>query len=553
MTAILKRAKNVLTIGFALTLTIFSHNTLGAKRTHEPTITHRPESHQSQLRPEGIHFLSILERLVNGQELPDQLRYEILNWSLNRAPILQTLSPAEAASLKIAVDELFKSKLSVENIETFLSEFHFFNLHQIYQNLNGQGHLYDILAEKESALYRSGLTSSDRDIIREYLKTRSFDVDQIRELSISPIHKYAPNLELYSGFLSIDVLPIQSTGFRDGMAYGPPGSHQIERGIFTTSVFNNSLNWGLVKAKNMGLDASRKENAAVLKVEPSPDALVFDVPNGDLKRRVVQANYALTIMPESYKSRLTPSARLLISKPFLGLMSYFGASMFRATIFMDAGIGMGKEIVIADRSDVRRMTLLSHNGQPVDAASYEKIQNQAHQLSLKFVSHVEALIASERYEEAIAWVSDNAKAFGIRSPVSLSPLLRRLDPKRRQKLLKQLVVDSPKHNYIIPFLDSEVILDASLLKNLNYQEGLLHWISIGAKPVGTEDYLHTYSEAGYFTQILVDLHSRLAIASTPFRSQVVDMFGELDREIPRPPSLKSQAHQCMSLFSSATR
>ncbi len=472
-------------------------------------------------------FLQVVERLASSREISDQERYRLLAWSDSLLKSL--LADAETSEqFKQEIDELLNARLSPTNIEQFLKEFHYFHLDKVYERLGNQGHLYEILSYKETQLIEEGLNESDRNIVQNRLSSQGFDLESLRKYVVERIETFAPNLILYSGIPSVDLVPILETGLRNGVAYGPPGSHQVEQGIFTTTDFNKSLDWGLVKAKSAGIDPKNKKAAAVVELTVDENTLVFNLPKDDsAKRYVVRANYALTSLPDEVKSKLSPSAQHLVGQEFLGLMSLLKTPFFRATIFMDTGIGMGKEIVIVNRGPIKKISYLDAEKQTINVSSLKQIRSQRQKLRNQFLKKVVDLLKEEAYAKAIQWVDENAKAYGVRDPLALTVVLANLNRKQHLDFHRELILNTPKYFYIVPFLNAKLILDHELLKSTTYRESLKHWISV-SRPTGVEDRLHAESSAAFFELILLEW-ARLGRPGSSEINELNDVFKDLGR------------------------
>lgn len=272
--------------------------------------------HMSHAQVPGLEYRhenlpKVFEMLIDGTPVQSTDYEAILDWvgKVRELPFRGT--PEEAARIKASVDQLVESRLSYGKLEAIDSALHITGALDIYKDLPAPGRYYNIFSRFDSHLSSAALTLSDLTVFNAVLKKAGWTLEKLKAAVLHEALEYTATGEIYNGFPKAHLSAIASSHMRSGLAYGPPGSVQIP-GLFTTAKRASSLEWGQTKARGLGFADFSELAAALLVIKLSSKEPVFNVPDGELKRPIIQLGYEFASLSGAQFKKLSPYARHIL-------------------------------------------------------------------------------------------------------------------------------------------------------------------------------------------------------------------------------------------------
>lgn len=418
-------------------------------------------------------------RILTEIPASNSLQYKsVLNWVEKMETVQFNLSWSDAIRIKSDIEKMIEDRVSIENVLPFQDLIHKTGLINIYNEVPSNGNLYDQLSLIDGRMDSSLFTEQDIKIIKRIMSKEGLSLAQLKKF-LRPLKQFVPDGMLYNGFPTIFLAEIISSGLRSGLAYGPPGSKQIE-GIFTTSSKDSSINWGRVKAISFGA-TNDKKNAHIYSIQSSPDELVFDLPNeqNEVKSKLLRASYELGLF--SVRKKLSPYARHLVSRDGIGksfrfsvILALLDTKLFRTTIFMDVGIAMGKELVIVDRRSVQASQIETSDGLLVLQNDRKQLISNKLQRRKQFSDQMSTFIKQGKMSEAVTLYTDSVHYF-ISNPHLMSEALKSLSAVEKSHFLQAIMKDYRYKN--LSLLGNELLANSEVLLDNKAREALKHYFT----------------------------------------------------------------------------
>ncbi|MBL7688692.1 MAG: hypothetical protein JNJ49_11715 [Bdellovibrionaceae bacterium] len=494
----------------------------------------------------------VFEMLMSGTPVQSTDYEAILDWAGKMRETPFRGSAEEAKRIKTAVDQVVESRLSYEKLEAIDKALHITGALDVYKGVPAPGRYYDIFSRFDGRLATEQLTETDRAIFNAVLRKRGWTLDKLKATALRPAREYTKTGEIYNGFPRAHLAAIASSHMRSGLAYGPPGSVQIP-GLFTTAKRASSLEWGQTKARGLGFSDYSDRAAALLVIRLSPNEPVFNVPDGDQKRPFLQLGYEFSSLSGAQLKKLSPYARHLLKIDDHGMsamMALTGAKIYRTTIYMDAGLGMGKELVVVDRSAIRSLHFEAADGQRLDTAQALLSTNETNELKRSFNESLHRFIAEKKFADALKLVG-RAAEFESANPVLVKEVLERTPAATRMEFLKHAIT-SEKHNSISLLLRPEYLLKPDFINDPLVRKNLNHWFAVqldnadGFRELRYEQ----YQERGIFQLFAVRY---LRALDKKYPAEAIALASSLAKQIPDYRQLPTQltGGMCSQLFRAA--
>ncbi|MBK7891921.1 MAG: hypothetical protein IPJ84_14095 [Bdellovibrionales bacterium] len=493
----------------------------------------------------------VFKLLIDGipTDSPD---YElILDWTetMRQTPFRGT--PEQAQAIKNAVDGIVEKGLAYGTLKSTDAVIHSSGAIQVYNKLPASGRFYDIFAKFNGRLDASLLTADDIKIFSSIIRKNGFTLEKLKKILIKPAAQFSPSGMIYNGFPLAHLPKIVSSSIRSGLAYGPPGSVQIA-GLFTTANREQSVNWGQVKARGLGFRDFSQAAAALFVAKLAPSALVLDLPDGNEKRLILQLGLDLHSPSQSALQKLSPYARHLIKNDQHGmsvLLALTGAKIYRTTIFMDAGLPMGKEMVIIDRSAITSSHFENADGRQITADAVDFNSASLQTLRQNFVGHLLDHVHSQRFKEAVALLRQ-APEYQADDLSLVKNILSQVSPERRTEFLKYAIT-AEKFESISLLLIPEYTLIPEFINDPVIRKNLSHWFSVKLSVSGFHQLLYeSYQEMGRFQFYAVQY---LRALNKDYPAEAQALMAKFEGKIPdfntRPRSLSGG--MCPQLFRAA--
>ena len=476
----------------------------------------------------------------------------ILDWigKVRELPLRGT--PEEAARIKASVDQLVESRLSYGKLEAIDSALHITGALDIYKDIPAPGRYYDIFSRFDGRLSSAALTPSDLAVLNSVLKKAGWTIEKLKAAVLHEAREYTATGEIYNGFPKAHLSAIASSHMRSGLAYGPPGSVQIP-GLFTTAKRASSLEWGQTKARGLGFADFSELAAALLVIKLSSKEPVFNVPDGELKRPIIQLGYEFASLSGAQFKKLSPYARHILKLDDHGmsaLMVLTGAKIYRTTIYMDAGLGMGKELVVVDRSAIRSLHFEAADGQRLDTTQALATSSETSALRRSFSESLQQHLVAREFSEALALVG-RAPEFQADRPMIVKEVLKKIPAATRTAFLK-FAITSEKHNSISLLLRPEYLLTPDFINDPEIRRNLAHWFSVQLDNSGgfRELLYEQYQERGLFQLFAVRY---LRLLGTSYPAEAKALASSLTKQIPdyRQHPTARTGGMCPQLFRAA--
>lgn len=494
----------------------------------------------------------VFEMLIDGTPVQSADYEAVLDWvgKMRELPFRGTTE--EAARIKANVDQLVESRLIYGKLEAIDSALHITGALDIYKDIPAPGRYYDIFSRFDGRLSSAALTPSDLAIFNAVLKKAGWTIEKLKAAVLHQAREYTASGEIYNGFPKAHLSAIASSHMRSGLAYGAPGSIQIP-GLFTTAKKASSLEWGQTKARGLGFADYSDKAAALLVIRLSPKEPVFNIPEGDLKRPILQLGYEFSSINRVQLNKLSPYARHLLAIDNHGmsaLMALTGAKIYRTTIYMEAGLAMGKELVVVDRSAIRSMHFEAADGQRLDTAQALVTSNETIELRRSFSESLQQHLVAREFSEALSLVG-RAPEFQSASPMIINEVLKKIPAATRTAFLK-FAITSEKYNSISLLLRPEYLLTPSFINDPEIRRNLNHWFVVQLDNSGgfRELLYEQYQERGLF-QLFATRYLRLLEKSYPAEAKT--LASSLAEEIPNFRQLPTalSGGMCPQLFRAA--
>lgn len=494
----------------------------------------------------------VFEMLINGTPIRSTDYEAILNWAGKMRETPFRGSAEEANQIKIAVDRIVESRLTYEKLEAIDSALHITGALDVYKGVPAPGRYYDIVSQFNGRLSAAQLTETDLTIFNAVLKEKGWTLDKLKTTALHPAREYTKTGQIYNGFPRAHLSAIASSHMRSGLAYGPPGSVQIP-GLFTTAKRASSLEWGQTKARGLGFSDYSDRAAALLVIRLSPNEPVFNVPDGDLKRPFLQLGNEFSSLSGARLKKLSPYARHLLKIDDHGMsvmMALTGAKIYRTTIYMDAGLGMGKELVVVDRSAIRSLHFETADGQRLDTAQALLTTKETKELQRSFSESLQQLIAADSFKDALKLLG-RADEFQSAKPAIVKAVLEQIQATTRTAFLK-FAITSEKHNSISLLLRPEYLLNPDFIDDPSIRKNLNHWFAVQLDNAGgfRELLYEQYQSRGLF-QLFAVQYLRALNANYP--AEATALASSLSKQIPDYRQLPTAltGGMCPQLFRAA--
>ncbi len=377
----------------------------------------------------------------------------------------------------------------------------------IYDKIQGQGDFQTIYNLNKNRFYK--LTKKQKEqaikVIKNYLKNR-FGINTNPK---SAITKNKHITKLFSGFPTSDLMAISSQGLRNGSGYGPPGSLQLQRGIYTTKNISSARDWGRVKAFNKnGPDSEHLQSlpfdqSSVMRIDLKEGFNMLDeTTNRDIINRMsmIFNNDKNDYYGKQMQKILKDSPEDFSRDPIFAIMEIFDVDIYKATIFQDVGISMGQEYVIKNRSIIKTSKILTKK------TSTQEVENFIKNKKNKTEKEINLLIKDENIAKLNKTISDFLITFRGIHEWEFSKFYSRLSETSKVLALKDILENYSHAPYMFYFF-------GDLLNNKNIQNSeiyeLLKWkITLYIRPLifsTTEDPIERQADAKYSERLLHDI------------------------------------------------
>ncbi len=174
------------------------------------------------------HLPDYFQILLSGIHQTSADYMQVLEWVEQMRGITFSGSAEEAKTLKNLIDQSIKTELQMNHVSIFDELLHTSGLIDIYNKIPVQGRLYDALASVENRIETKKLSSEDIQLFTGVLQKEGLTIEAFREITLKKVGDFSPHGEVYNGFPLAHMSLIASSGIRNGLAYGPPGSFQVE-------------------------------------------------------------------------------------------------------------------------------------------------------------------------------------------------------------------------------------------------------------------------------------------------------------------------------------
>lgn len=470
--------------------------------------------------------------------------YSVLSWVEKVEQQQPNLSLSEAQKIKMDVDNLIQEQLSFKNVSTFSTLVHQSGIHNIYNMIPVKGKLYDYIALVEGHINSAKLTEQDVKILSRVLSTSGLKLNKLQTF-LKPLSEFVPDGKIYNGFPSIHLPSILSSGLRSGLAYGPPGSVQLE-GIFTTAKKQNSIDWGLIKSQSFGA-TSETMSAHLLSIQVSPAELVLDLPleSSEMKSKLLRAGNEVGLN-ENYK-KLSDYAKFLIDREsgktikFSIILALLDVKLYRTTIYRDVNNPMGKEVIVVDRRAITESHIENTSGDVVSGKDFTMMVDLKKKLRIQFSENLDRYMTQGQIKEAVK-LFNLANFYFINTPSAMSVAMENLSDVQRKNFIEAVMADYHFKN--LSLIAPQLIKDHQLLSRPEIRNAIKHYLQLKFdKTIGFRQLKYEQLEEKGFTQRFVFKYLKFIELNYP---------GELE-DLVKVINLRSEPsvhiNKCMAIYS----